>query len=538
MSFQQYVERILSTTLIKVTNEVLYSPAQTRTGHQVLIPYPTALAPLSLRCGIGQLTRMTFDMLADDVLLEIFDFFVKEQGMHKWVRLAHVCRRWRNVVFQSPHRLDLRLICTDKTPARNALDIWPPLPLIIIFGYFNYVNNTRLDNLIAALEHNDRVCRIEFNSSWSRPLQAVTESAAMQKPFPQLTDLRICDAVERWEGPIRPVPNSFLGGSAPRLRSLYLENIAFPGLAPNLLLSATHLVHLELYRITSAGYIPLEAIATSLTALNSLESLRLHFRGPRPRPALESRRPPPPLQTRSILPILTKIRFQGVSEYLAGILARIDAPRLNELDITFFNQIIFDTPQLFQFISRSPILSAPEKGHITFNYDAVSIRFPSQTPDYGKLGVRIPCTTSEWQLSSLEQVCTSSLPPFSTLEDLYIFEDQEFPPCWQDDIENTLWQELLQPFAVVKYLYLCENVMPRIAPALQELVGGRATEVLPNLEKIFLEEFLPTGPFRRLHEGIEKFVAARRLAGHPLTVSRWDKDWRWDVEWRRETSVR
>ena len=132
--------------------------------------------------------------------------------------------------------------------------------------------------------------------------------------------------------------------------------------------------------------------------------------------------------------------------------------------------------------------------------------------------MRIPCTTSEWQLSSLEQVCTSSLPLFSTLEDLYIFE--EIPPRWQHDIENTLWQELLHPFAAVKNLYLCKKVMPRIAPALQELVGGRATEVLPNLETIYLGG-LPTRPLR---EGIEKFVAARRLTGHPLTVSRWFGD--------------
>jgi hypothetical protein len=30
------------------------------------------------------------------------------------------------------------------------------------------------------------------------------------------------------------------------------------------------------------------------------------------------------------------------SEYLEEILAQIDAPRLDELHITFFNQIIFD----------------------------------------------------------------------------------------------------------------------------------------------------------------------------------------------------
>jgi hypothetical protein len=63
-------------------------------------------------------------MLPDDVLLEIFDSYVdedvygdfEEQRIEEWVTLAHVCRRWRSVVFQSPHRLNLRLLCTPQTP--------------------------------------------------------------------------------------------------------------------------------------------------------------------------------------------------------------------------------------------------------------------------------------------------------------------------------------------------------------------------------------------------------------------------------------
>ena len=187
------------------------------------------------------------------------------------------------------------------------------------------------------------------------------------------------------------------------------------------------------------------------------------------------------------------------------ILARIDTPQLNELDITF-NQIIFDTPQLFQFISRRPKLRGLGQYHITFNSEGVFIIFPSQTSDYGPLSMQIQCTSSKWQLSSL--VCTS-LPPVSTLEDLYIFEGHSDRPQWQDDVENTLWLELMHPFAAVKNLYLCEKFVPRFASALQELVGGRTTEFLPTLENIFLGVLQPSRP---LQEGIEKFVAARRLA--------------------------
>jgi hypothetical protein len=469
-------------------------------------------------------------MLPDDVLLKIFDFYVDEdvdedmdenfepsekQIIEVWITLAHVCRRWRSVLFQSPRRLNLRLLCAQKTPAKDSLNIWPPLPLIIRTIY-DVDDEPSVENIIAALEHNDRVCQIDLGLLTSSQLGHVTHLAAMQKPFPELTDLRL--GLYGFE-PAPILPDSFLGGTAPRLRSLDLHAVPFPGL-PKLLLSATHLVDLSLYEIPLSGYIPPEAMATSLSALTSLVFLRLQFRYPRSPPAPGSRRLRPPPLPRSILPSLTEILFKGDSEYLEVILARIDAPRLNELHIVFFNQnqIIFDTPQLFQFISRIPTMRALEKCHIKFGSETISVKFPSPTPPYAVLMVAIMCGTSEWQFSSLEQVCTSSLPPLSTLEDLYILDSRENPPLWQDDLENTLWLDLLRSFVAVKNLYISEAFVPRIAPALQELVGGRTTEALPTLENIFLERFQQSGT---LHEDIEKFVAARRLTSHPVEVSRW-----------------
>ena len=77
--------------------------------------------------------------------------------------------------------------------------------------------------------------------------------------------------------------------------------------------------------------------------------------------------------------------------------------------------------------------------------------------------------------------------------------------------------ELLNRLNVVKDLRISREFMPRIAPTLQELVGGRVTEVLPALQTLFLEEALPSG----VQEMIHKFVAARELAGHPIAVSQW-----------------
>ena len=82
--------------------------------------------------------------------------------------------------------------------------------------------------------------------------QAVRHGAVFQgKLLPELTELLPFSA----HGETVPVvPDSFLDGSATRLRKFSLSDIQFPG-SPNLLLSATHLVSLRLFNIPHSGYI-------------------------------------------------------------------------------------------------------------------------------------------------------------------------------------------------------------------------------------------------------------------------------------------
>ena len=161
----------------------------------------------------------------------------------------HVCRKWRIVVFGSPRRLNLRLPCLASTPVRETLDVWPRLP-IVVAGTLK--EESGVDNLVAVLEHNDRIC--EF-SPWNvLSLQLEKVLAAMQQPFPVLTHLQLQNLQPGDETAVI-VPDSFLGGSVPRLQTLFLDRIPFPGL-PKLLLSATHLVVLNLWGIPHSGYIP------------------------------------------------------------------------------------------------------------------------------------------------------------------------------------------------------------------------------------------------------------------------------------------
>jgi hypothetical protein len=465
-------------------------------------------------CDIG---RVMIDILPEDVLLDIFDCYVTEAdkyGEHEeWQMLVHVCQKWRYVVFRSPLRLNLRILCSAGRPVREKLAVWPPLP-IIIKHCSPSLSKCGKDNIIAALGHNDRVCEIDL----AIPIRG-SILAAMRKTFVLLEDLWL-DALD---GMAPVISDSFLGGSAPHLRQLFLTGISFPfPVLRKLPLSAPNLVCLSLCDIPPSGYVS-EAMVTCLSALTRLKQLDIGFNSPRSRPPREGRHPSP---TRSVLPALTELTFFGFSEYLEDLVTRIDAPLLNRLYISFLYQVIFDTPQLVEFLGRTPKLKTYDEARVIISSLQATITLPGRDRDNLGFQLGIECTRSEWQLSSLVQVCTSSFPQalIPMLEHLYILEDISLRPLWQDDLENNHWLELFRPFTTVKNLYLSREIVPRIVPTLQELVGERATEVLPNLQSIFLEDLLES---RFVPEAMRQFIAARQFSDRPIAISPWilQKNW-------------
>ena len=460
----------------------------------------------------------SIDTLPDDVLLEIFNFHhgyydddyngVKREKA--WQTQVHVCRRWRCIVFGSPRHLNLQLVCTQRTPTRDMLDVWPAFPLIVSYDDDGIGS---VDNLIAALECSDRVYRIYIDTVRSPTLDIFL--AVMQQPFPELSNLALTSYNTKFNETMSVVPDSFLGGSAPRLEYLWLFGILFPGL-PKLLLSATHLVHLSLYDIPHSGYISPDSMVAVLSTLTSLERLTLLFESPRSCPDQASRRSPP--KTRSVLPSLTLFGFKGVSEYLDDLVAYIDAPQLDCLTIAFFNDIEFDTPQLVRFISHTPKSKALESVYIIHHNWSAVFDFSLQTSGRGLFNVMMLCAGLDWQVAAVEQFCTSCLPPLNMLEDLYFHEDSLSPPDWKGSVENREWLELFRPFMAVKNLYVTENLASLIAPALQELVEGRTTNVLPALQNIFLDGLESSGS---VQETIGKLVAARQDANHSIVISPW-----------------
>ena len=457
-------------------------------------------------------------MLPDDILLGIFYFYVDENKHREvWYTLAHVCQRWRCIVSAFPRRLNLRLLCKDTTRwVMEMLDIWPTLPVVIQAHFFPTEQGADgAENVIAAMKHRGRVCEIVLQGVPSLLLESERFAAVTQAPFPVLTHLDLQSDADR--APV--LSNSFLDGSTPRLRTLRLRSILFPSLG-KLLLLATNLIELWLSDIPHSGYISPETMVTCLSTLTRLESLYLGFHSHRSRPERATRHPPPP--TRTLLRALTNFQFKGVSEYLEDIAVRIDAPLLHVVQITFFNQLVFDVSQFSKFIGRTEKLRTLDRADLFFRYRSVWMGlYPPTNPgaDRTLLAIGVLCGELEWQVSALTQVCNLSLPLLSTLGclDINIFGFESLGRGnWRHHMESAQWAELLQSFSAVKSLHIHEN-MGFVCMALGDLAGAAGViDILPVLQTIFMGH--QTGFSGWNSHDLKRFTAARQSSGHPVTI--------------------
>ena len=470
-------------------------------------------------CGTDQLyTQVTIDALPDYVLLEIFELDLGKDDAakvgyghdyYRWQTLVHVCHRWRYVVFASPHRLDLA-IELGKSTISKSLDIWPTLPIVI--SVYAIESKEEVTGVITALRECNRVRKIDYDdydddldiqdSLWK-------EIAAIDEPFLALTSLKLSCI----QNPV-VLPDSFLGGSAPLLRSLSLSRIPYPSIG-NLLSSTTNLVWLSLWRIPHSSYVAPETIVPLLSMLPELKSLLLGLDRPRSR-AHRANRHPPPL-TRLVLPNLTYLKFRSDIEYSENILSRIETPILNQCIFELFNQLVFDTPLLGHFICRTETFIKIHRASATFLHWGVEVRFwEEERPKYHEaaLQLQIHCKSLDWQLSAVVQILKLFLSFLPHLESLKIECHDHYG---QGESEAIQFQEFLHVFTSVKDMTLkSQNSVWLIAPVFQELTGERTTEVLPALQNLFLQTSPYQQPLSRpVKEVIEQFSATRQ---HPVTV--------------------
>jgi hypothetical protein len=471
---------------------------------------------------------VTIGALPDEILLYVFDFCRlledavnkselspgKWQGMwpNIWHNLVHVCRRWRYVVFSSPLRLELRLWCSNRTSVTEMLDVWPPFPIEIRSSTDNLG-----DNIVAALEQHDRIRKIIIHLASP---ECDILATVMQHRFPVLTSLRIANS---WHDPTQVLPDTFLGGSAPRLRSLCLDGIPIPTL-PQLLLSCNDLSELRLLRIPEIGYISPETMVTGLSALTRLTHLCIEFGRFE---TIRVRRPPP--VARAVFPALTEFEFFGVNEYLEDFLARIDAPQLERITTRFFGNHV-DIQQVMSHLLR--LTDEPfESADVKFSLDDVHIQLyrPNESLPLKRLTVGFIEEALGQQILTMTQL---SFPLLSNITELEIGSDQSFDELELDDLEleNLIdhpgWLVLFHTFTSLQTLRLWGEIQQLVIFSLRAHTGEGVAEVLPGLQNLYLRQWHWQG---EPEQALEQFIAARQDSDHPVTVHHvpeyYDGDW-------------
>jgi hypothetical protein len=425
-------------------------------------------------------------------------------------------------------------------PVRKGLGCWPAFPIVI---EYDKVAPKDRDNLVAALEHPDRVRRVTVlgvtRFLWGKM------DAAMQKPFPDLTHLWLTGPED--EDKHAPVlPGSLLGGGTLRLVELYLRGISFPAL-PKLLLSASELVHLHFLEIPPTCYITPEAMVTGLAGLTRLKTLMIEFRYTTILLASQrDQRIPAPATPAVSLPALDRFGFKGFCEYLEDLVAQIDAPRVTSINIHYFSQAVYQVPQLSQFLRRSHVM--PSVAQVRFvpwvdiwsssdgkdGSRPVSLTFLIGTSGMVR-GILHSVQVLQQISASLSNIVDlnftgpappSDEPPYGgSLYGASRFGGSLFGetlsgipllqlPGVQDSIGLIDWIDLLRPFTGVNTLRLRGELSENVIRALEreEMVA----QLMPALQTL---QFVDQPPI-----SVERFISTRQNAGRPVTIIYPDED--------------
>jgi hypothetical protein len=453
----------------------------------------------SLTCGVGPFSQqVTFETLSDDILLNIFRRCL-DGNSQNWPTLTWVCRRWRQTVLTSPLGLNLQLYCTYGKPVLKNLDCWPALPITVKYGG---VPNSYPpapeddDNIIAALKQSARVSSISLTvtSSLLNKLPAISE------PFSELEELTLLsrDTMQL------TLPSTFQWGR--RLRRLHSTRISFHSFLP--LLSPCHeLVNLQLHEIPSTGYSP-EAFANSLSEMTQLQSLSLHFLSLPHRSYFGL---PPPSDERIVLPALTCLKYQGTSKYMDSFVARIDAPHLEDISITFFDRTTMDASQLGRFIERIEMQMPLVQADIETFANAIVISFTNSSTS-AHVRLQISCERLAWQLSCMTQLCDQISPFLFHVNDLGIKTNRS--SGWWDDVNGEQWLGLVHSFRNANSFRLVGKLTPDILYALG--LNGGGTSVLPSLSHLRVQKpIVMHGPS---WDAIQSFITSRSISGRLVQV--------------------
>ena len=443
-----------------------------------------------------------------------------------WHKLAHVCQRWRRIILDSPNRLGLTLVCTHRTPVEDLLAHSPAVPIAIYYGNPEpYDPQNDLESIRLALLQRDRVCRINLHLP-SSSLSKVFNY--MKGTFPVLETLQLyCSSLTN---ECARLPSTF---NAPKLRHLQLSDFALvPQKTPplNTTICPPSLVSFSLGEVVPVKYQSPALFVECLSVMPQLKSLKIGYLFP-----VEDKSRQQASHSTLRLTNLEELQFHGRSDYFEALAARITAPSLKKLSLTF-TDLLEDValPNLSVLIRGTTDLSESCKfARVRFK-DNTSIVMDQNELWTGRGAFElmfslVPMQISfETQLKTAIHVC-GELPLASDVTSLlleYARANQwslSSPPTSYStvgenrseseklDVYRKMWHGLLGPFKTVDTLRVAGHFVDELDNALKPDAGdgNSVRTLLPKLNRIVLY-----GPVK----DFKPFVEARKRAGSEVMV--------------------
>jgi hypothetical protein len=231
--------------------------------------------------------------------------------------------------------------------------------------------------------------------------------------------------------------DALLRASVPRLQTLRLAGISFPAI-PNLLLSATNLLNLDLFDLPND--ISLYTMVATLAGLTNLKSLHIKCQ-PRFISGLPVH-PFPQLHKATALPALSDLPLLCSGEFVEGFVTWINAPLVATVDIPHFD-LISPLPLFSSFICRAEKLKSLKTAFVCCSHiGAVS---PLGGPHHAGLRLSIPGYTPPQQRSSVASAYHQALRILSDVDCLEISENQLLYRIWPVDQDDIRWLDFFPP---------------------------------------------------------------------------------------------
>ena len=391
------------------------------------------------------------------------------------------------------------------SPSIDTLSHLPPLPLVIDYSDITRtitVGRKDVENMRFGLQEHGHVRQVSLRAPSSR-LHMWLEP--MDKLFPRLEDLSLLSTTT--EEMMLILPDTF---QAPNLRHLALHGISLSKELP-LLSSAIALSTLSLTHVGASFYFPPGHLISHLQSLPYLEELSIGFAIPKPLPSSERELLPPPILPVT-LPTLRQLTFRGVDVYLDNLVAQINTPLLERLNLTLFFDLAFTLVNLTEFIHRTEGLECLVTQVIS-SKDGASIYAGSyEQSGVGQLSFHVSCEPLDWLIDSATQVCSALGDVLLAVQELTLDLDVDgMPSDWETTLDSTMWLELLLPFIGVKKLHIGSSLAREVSQALESDDGGLVSELLPDLQE--LEVQLEIDDAKKMFSAI---VQTRESLGRPI----------------------